>query len=279
MPIVIRIPYAGGVGAVEHHSDSSEAYYAHTPGLKVVTPATVVDAYSLLREAIEDPDPVIFFEPKKLYWSKQEVSLPVRTEVFGQSVIRRAGTDVTLIAYGASVPVALAAAEAASEEGHHVEVIDLRTLTPLDNATIYTSVRRTGRCVIIHESPGFVGVGAEIAARIQERCFHSLHAPVLRVTGFDTPYPPPKLERHYLPNVQRVLNAIDRLQWHDEPDPQWLVEGPEAPGEKRDDASEHYQVPIESEYTPSVLTGSGPIDYSTIDGREKRYIPRKNSAQ
>jgi pyruvate dehydrogenase E1 component beta subunit len=217
LPVVLRVPYAGGIGGVEHHSDSSEAYYAHTPGLKVVTPATVADAYSLLREAVNDPDPVVFLEPKKLYWSKDEVSLPVSTEPFGQAAVRRAGDDVTLLAYGPSVPVALAAAEAAVDDGWSCEVVDLRTVNPYDDATVDASVRKTGRCVVITESSGFAGVGAEMVARVQERCFHSLAAPVLRVSGFDIPYPPPKLEHHHLPGVDRVLDAVARLQWDDTP--------------------------------------------------------------
>jgi 2-oxoisovalerate dehydrogenase E1 component beta subunit len=217
MPIVLRVPYAGGIGGVEHHSDSSEAYYAHTPGLKVVTPATVPDAYSLLREAIADPDPVVFLEPKKLYFGSGEAEFPVTTEPFGRAVVRRAGTDVTLVAYGPTVPVALEAAAAAEEDGRSVEVVDVRTIVPYDDDTIDASVRRTGRCVVLQEASGFAGVGAEIAARIQERCFHSLHAPVLRVTGLDIPYPAPKLEHLHLPGVDRVLDAVDRLQWDDQP--------------------------------------------------------------
>jgi pyruvate dehydrogenase E1 component beta subunit len=225
VPMVIRVPYAGGIGGVEHHCDSSEAYYAHTPGLKVVTPATVEDAYSLLREAIADPDPVVFMEPKKLYWSTAELSLPVRRERFGQAVVRRPGRDATLVAYGPTVPVALEAAEAAKDEGWDLEVIDLRSVVPFDDVTVTESVRRTGRCVVVQEAQGFAGVGAEIAARVQERCFHSLHAPVLRVAGFDIPYPPPKLEHSHLPGVDRVLDAVARLQWDDVPDEQWSRAG------------------------------------------------------
>lgn len=221
-PMVIRVPYAGGIGGVEHHSDSSEAYYAHTPGLKVVTPSTVDDAYSLLREAISDPDPVVFLEPKRLYFSAVDAVLPVRTGAFGTAAIRRAGRDATLVTYGPSVPVALAAAQAAVDEDWDLEVIDLRTLVPFDDATVMASVRRTGRCVVITESSGFAGVGAEIAARVQERCFHALAAPVLRVTGLDIPYPAPKLEHVYLPDVDRILDAVARLQWDDQPDPRWL---------------------------------------------------------
>jgi 2-oxoisovalerate dehydrogenase E1 component beta subunit len=223
VPMVIRVPYAGGIGGVEHHSDSSEAYYVHTPGLKVVTPATVADAYSLLRDAIADPDPVVFLEPKKLYWSKAEIDLPVRTAPFGRAEVRRTGTDATLVAYGPSLPVGLEAAEAAAERGWDLEVVDLRTLVPFDDETVAESVRKTGRCLVVHEAAGFAGVGAEIAARVQERCFHSLHAPVLRVTGFDIPYPPPIVERYHLPSVDRVLDAVGRLQWDDEPDRRWLA--------------------------------------------------------
>lgn len=213
LPMVIRIPYAGGIGGVEHHSDSSESYYAHTAGLTVVAPATAADAYSLLREAIEHPDPVVFLEPKRLYWAKEPLSLPVRTEPIGRAVVRRAGTDATLVAYGPSVPVALAAAVVAEAEGRSLEVVDVRSLVPFDEETVTASVRRTGRAVVIAESSGFASVASEISARIAERCFHSLHAPVRRVTGFDIPYPPPKLERHHLPGVDRILDTVDELQW------------------------------------------------------------------
>jgi 2-oxoisovalerate dehydrogenase E1 component beta subunit len=227
LPIVIRIPFAGGIGGVEHHCDSSEAYYAHTPGLKVVTPATVEDAYTLLREAINDPDPVIFMEPKRLYWTKgsiPEAAAPDAQvfESFGRAAVRREGTDVTLVAYGPSVDIALQAASAATESGWSVEVVDVRTLVPFDDETVVASVRKTGRCVVVQEAQGFAGVGAEIAARVQERAFHSLHAPVLRVAGLDIPYPPPKLEHLHLPGVERVLDAIARLQWDDTADTHFL---------------------------------------------------------
>ncbi|MHA7178955.1 alpha-ketoacid dehydrogenase subunit beta [Arthrobacter sp. MDB2-24] len=224
LPIVIRIPYAGGIGGVEHHCDSSEAYYAHTPGLTVLAPATVRDAYFLLREAIASPDPVVFLEPKKLYWSREDVDLAeLRRTVddgqaprrIGRAVVARAGTDATLISYGPSVPTALAAAAAAAEEGRSIEVIDLRSIVPFDDETVCESVRRTGRAVVIAEAPGFASVASEIVARVQERCFHSLAAPVLRVTGFDIPYPSPKLEHFYLPSVDRILDAVDDLQWED----------------------------------------------------------------
>ncbi|MGP4115096.1 alpha-ketoacid dehydrogenase subunit beta [Streptomyces sp. 4N509B] len=219
LPMVIRIPYAGGIGGVEHHGDSSEAYYAHTPGLKVVTPATVADAYWLLRDAVADPDPVVFLEPKKLYWTKQEADPRRRaTDPFGRATVRRRGRDATLVAYGPALPVALEAAEAAAGDGVDLEVVDLRTLVPFDDETVAASVRRTGRCVVVQEAQGFAGVGAEVAARVQERCFHSLAAPVLRVAGFDIPYPPPKLEHAHLPAVDRVLDAVDRLQYDEVPD-------------------------------------------------------------
>jgi len=228
LPIVIRVPFAGGIGGVEHHCDSSEAYYAHTPGLKVVTPATVADAYTLLREAINDPDPVVFMEPKRLYWSKGSIESAVTAttfDSFGRAVVRREGTDVTLVAYGPSLDVAMETASAAQDEGWSVEVVDLRTLVPFDDQTVVASVRKTGRCVVVHEAQGFGGVGAEIAARVQERAFHSLQAPVLRVTGLDIPYPSPKLEHLHLPGVERVLDAIARLQWHDSPDTKFVTSG------------------------------------------------------
>ncbi|GAA3684161.1 alpha-ketoacid dehydrogenase subunit beta [Arthrobacter ginkgonis] len=223
MPMVIRVPYAGGIGGVEHHCDSSESYYAHTPGLKVFVPATVADGYRMLREAIDSDDPVMFMEPKKLYFSKEKVDLEAlraeyeagtsRTE--GRALVARPGTDATLIAYGPSVPVALAAAEAAAAEGRSLEVVDVRTIVPFDDETVCASVRKTGRAVVVAETPGFASVASEIVARVQERCFHSLAAPVLRVTGFDVPFPAPKLEHYFLPSVDRILDAVDDLQWED----------------------------------------------------------------
>ncbi|NJQ07898.1 alpha-ketoacid dehydrogenase subunit beta [Streptomyces lonarensis] len=215
MPLTIRIPYGGGIGGVEHHSDSSEAYYMATPGLHVVTPATAADAYGMLRQAIASDDPVLFLEPKRLYWSKEtlDLSSPPACDPLGRAVVRRTGTAATLITYGPSLPVCLEAAEAAREEGWELEVLDLRTLVPFDDETVCAAVRRTGRAVVVHEASGFAGPGAEIAARVTERCFHHLQAPVLRVTGFDIPYPPPMLEKHHLPGVDRVLDAVARLQW------------------------------------------------------------------
>ncbi|MEV4352664.1 alpha-ketoacid dehydrogenase subunit beta [Actinoplanes sp. NPDC049596] len=216
LPMVIRIPYAGGIGGVEHHCDSSEAYYAHTPGLHVVAPATPSDAYGLLREAIASPDPVVFLEPKKLYWSKEEVELSGQPPAgIGRAVVRREGTDATLIAYGPSVPVALEAAEVADREGRSLQVVDLRSIVPFDDETVCAAVRSTGRAVVVAEASGFASVSSEIVARVTERCFHSLAAPIRRVTGYDIPYPPPKLEHFQLPNVDRVLEAVDDLQWED----------------------------------------------------------------
>jgi 2-oxoisovalerate dehydrogenase E1 component beta subunit len=216
LPVVIRVPFGGGIGGVEHHSDSSEAYYTHTPGLRVVTPGTPADAYRLLRQSISCPDPVVFFEPKRRYWSKETAVLSLDGPEIDRAVVRRPGRDVTLIAYGGMVATALEAAAAALDEGWDVEVIDLRSLSPLDTSTLVSSVRRTGRAVIVHEAAGFGGYGAELAASLTERCFHYLEAPILRVTGFDIPYPPPHLEKYYLPNADRILDAIARLQWEDD---------------------------------------------------------------
>jgi len=215
LPMVIRMPYAGGIGGVEHHCDSSESYYAHTPGLTVVAPSTVADAYTLLRRAIEWPDPVVFMEPKKLYWAKEEVDLTEPAPGIGTAVVRREGADATLIAYGPSVPVAMEAAEAAAAEGRELTVVDLRSVVPFDDETVCAAVRRTGRAVVVAEASGFASVSSEIVARVTERCFHSLAAPVRRVTGFDIPYPPPKLEKYQLPGVDRILDAVDDLQWED----------------------------------------------------------------
>jgi pyruvate dehydrogenase E1 component beta subunit len=215
LPVVVRIPVGGGIGGVEHHSDSSEAYYAHTAGLRVVSPGTPADAYRLLRQAIACPDPVIFLEPKRRYWAKETAVLTTDGPAIDRAAIRRPGQDVTLIAYGGMVATALEAAEAAAGENWDVEVIDLRSLSPFDDETLAESVRRTGRAVVVHEAPGFAGYGAEVAARLTERCFHHLEAPILRVTGLDVPYPPPHLEHLHLPNADRILDAIARLQWDD----------------------------------------------------------------
>ena len=213
LPIVIRIPFGGGIGAVEHHSESPEAYFAHTPGLKVVACATPADAYTMIRQSIASDDPIVFFEPKRRYWEKGEVDLDAGLdEAYPLHAARviRPGTDATLLAYGPMVRTALDSATAAAEDGRNLEVIDLRTLSPLDMETVYASVRRTGRAVVVHEAPGNLGLGAELAARITEECFYSLEAPVLRVTGFDVPYPAARVEEDYLPDLDRVLDAVDR---------------------------------------------------------------------
>jgi pyruvate dehydrogenase E1 component beta subunit len=215
LPIVVRIPYGGGIGGVEHHCDSSEAYYTHTPGLRVVTPSSPADAYRLLRQAIECPDPVIFLEPKRRYWAKQSTPLAADGPALDRAAVVRPGRDVTVIAYGGTVATALDAAAVAADEGREVEVVDLRSLAPFDDDTVAASVRRTGRAVVVHEASGFCGYGAEVAARLSEQCFHHLAAPILRVTGLDIPYPPPVLEAQHLPDVDRILAAIDRLQWDD----------------------------------------------------------------
>lgn len=213
LPVVVRVPYGGGIGGVEHHCDSSESYYAHTPGLTVVAPATNEDAYGLLRQAIESPDPVIFLEPKRQYFTKEEVDTEVGVPPIGRAVVRREGSDVTLIAYGPAVPVALAAAEQGAREGRSIGVVDLRSIVPFDDETVTAAVRATGRAVVVAEASGFASVAAEVVARVSEQCFHHLAAPVRRVIGFDIPYPPPTLERHHLPSVNRVLDTVDELQW------------------------------------------------------------------
>ncbi|WP_281892197.1 alpha-ketoacid dehydrogenase subunit beta [Phytohabitans aurantiacus] len=213
MPMVIRIPFGGGIGAVEHHSESPEAYFAHTAGLKVVSCATPEDAYVMIQQAVASDDPIVFLEPKRRYYEKGDVE--VDADLAGAyplhaSRVARPGTDVTVLAYGPMVRTALDAANAASADGRELEVIDLRTLSPLDLDPVFESVRRTGRCVVVHEAPSNVGLGAELAARITEQCFYSLEAPVLRVTGYDTPYPAARLEEEFLPDLDRVLDAVDR---------------------------------------------------------------------
>jgi pyruvate dehydrogenase E1 component beta subunit len=212
-PLTIRIPFGGGIGSVEHHSESPEAYFAHTAGLRVVSPSTPGDAYLMLRQAISLDDPVIFFEPKRRYRDKAEVDFDALDDdpfPLHRARILRPGTDATVAAYGGTVRPALTAAEIAAGEGHALEVIDLRSLAPIDVDTLAESVCRTGRLIVTHEAPVFGGLGAEIAARITERCFYHLEAPVLRVGGFDIPYPPAKLERHHLPDPDRILDAVDR---------------------------------------------------------------------
>jgi pyruvate dehydrogenase E1 component beta subunit len=211
LPMTVRLPSFGGIGSPEHHSESPETYLAHTAGLKVVVPGTPADAYSLLRESIVSDDPVIFLEPKRRYWSKQDIDFPVSTEPIGAAVVRYTGTDATVVTYGPMVEIALEAAVVAETElGCSLEVIDLRSLVPLDRDTVVQSVSKTGRCVVVHEGPRTLGMGAELAALVQEHAFYCLEAPVLRATGFDTPYPPARLEDHWLPGVDRVLDCVER---------------------------------------------------------------------
>ena len=213
LPITVRIPCGGGIGAVEHHSESPEVLFAHIGGLRVVACSNPADAYTMIQQAISCDDPVIFFEPKRRYWDKGEVdttgSLAGALPLDRARVVRE-GTDVTLLTYGPLVRTSLEAANAAADSGRSVEVVDLRSLSPLDIDEITASVRKTGRCVVAHEAAVYAGLGAEIAARVTEQCFYNLEAPVLRVGGFATPYPPSRLEEHYLPDLDRILDAVDR---------------------------------------------------------------------
>jgi len=214
MPITIRIPWAGGIGAAEHHSESPEAYFVHTAGLRVIAVSNPEDAYRSLRQAIASDDPVIFFEPKRLYHHKGEVDLDASladAAPMGLARVVRAGTDATLITYGAMVTTALQAADAAEDEGVSLEVIDLRSLSPVDYDSVAASVRKTGRVVVAHEASREAGVAAEVIASITERCFEYLESAPLRVTGHDIPYPPAKLEKHHLPDLDRLLDAVDRV--------------------------------------------------------------------
>ncbi|GIG54039.1 alpha-ketoacid dehydrogenase subunit beta [Demequina activiva] len=227
LPIVIRVPFAGGIGAVEHHSESPEALFAHTAGLRIVSPATPQDAYDLIQQSIACPDPVMFFEPKARYWVKGDVDTErVRAQLdaadgeaaataeMASARVAREGSDVTVVAYGPTVRLALQAAEVAATEGTDVEVIDLRSLSPMDSDTVVRSAKRTGRVVVVHEAPTAFGSGAELSARVTEEAFFHLHAPVLRVGGFHTPYPGATFEHDYLPSLDRVLDAVDRVMRH-----------------------------------------------------------------
>jgi 2-oxoisovalerate dehydrogenase E1 component beta subunit len=208
--VTVRIPSFGGVGAVEHHSESTESYWLHTAGLKVVVPSTPSDAYWLLRHSISCPDPVIYLEPKRRYWAREAVDTATPGLPLGRAAVRRTGTDITVITYGGLVATALNAADLAAERGWSLEVVDLRTLNPLDFDTVADSVRRTGRAVVMHEGPRTLGFGSELAARISEELFYDLEAPVSRATGFDTPYPPARLEKLWLPGVDRLLDCVER---------------------------------------------------------------------
>jgi 2-oxoisovalerate dehydrogenase E1 component beta subunit len=210
VPVVVRVPFGGGIGAVEHHSESPESYFSHTAGLKVVACSNALDAYWMIQQAIACDDPVMFFEPKRRYWEKAELDTTVDPEPLFSSRLVRPGSTATVAAYGPMVKTALDAAVAAEEDGHSLEVIDLRTLSPLDLEPVFESVRRTGHLVLVSEAPAESSLTSEIAARVQQECFYSLEAPVLRVTGFDTPYPPSKCEEEYLPDLDRILDAVDR---------------------------------------------------------------------
>lgn len=210
-PLVIRIPYGAGIGAAEHHSESAEALFVHTPGLKVVVPATPHDAKGLLLEAIDDPDPVIFLEPIRIYRAlREDVPDEAYTVPIGTAHIERTGTDVSLIAYGAMMREARRAADALADEGVSAEVVDVRSLSPFDAETVVGSAAATGRAVVIHEAHRTSGFGAEIAAQIQERALYSLLAPVQRVTGWDTVVPLRTSEKHYVPSVARIVAAAGR---------------------------------------------------------------------
>jgi len=210
-PVVIRIPYGGGIGSIEHHSESPEALFAHTAGLRILTPSSPQDGYWMIQQAMQGKDPVIVFEPKRRYWLKGEVDTSAPSGDPYTAQILRTGTDATIVAYGPLVPVALAAAEAAAEDGRSVEVIDLRSISPIDFDTVTDSVRRTGRLIVTHEAPTFGGIGGEIASRVAERAFLHLEAPVLRVGGFHMPYPVAAVEEHYLPDIDRLLDALDTV--------------------------------------------------------------------
>jgi pyruvate dehydrogenase E1 component beta subunit len=210
MPVVIRIPHGGHIGAVEHHQEAPEAYFAHTAGLRIVAPSTPNDAYWMIQEAIASDDPVIFFEPMSRYWPKGDVDTEENPVPLHASRVVRTGTDATIVAWAGMVPVALRAAEVAAEEGRSLEVIDLRSLAPIDYAPLLQSVQKTGRLIVAQEAPGTVSVASEVAAVVAEKAFYSLESPVLRVAGFDTPFPPAKLEGVYLPDADRILEAVDR---------------------------------------------------------------------
>ncbi|ASO23117.1 pyruvate dehydrogenase E1 component beta subunit [Actinoalloteichus hoggarensis] len=214
VPVVIRVPFGGGIGAVEHHSESPESYFAHTAGLKVVACGDPVDAYWMIQQAIASDDPVLFFEPKRRYQEKAELDTSATPFPLHASRVLQQGSDATVVCYGPMVRTCTDAVRVAAEDGHRLELIDLRSLSPLDLAPVFESVRRTGRLIVVSEAPGESSIAAEIAAQVQQECFYSLEAPVLRVTGFDTPYPPAKLEEEFLPDLDRVLDAVERsLRW------------------------------------------------------------------
>lgn len=210
LPVVVRFPYGGGIGSVENHSESVEAYFTHTPGLTVVSPSNAHDAYWMIQQAIASPDPVIFLEPKRRYHEKGEVDLGSPGLDLHASQVVREGSDLTLICWGPMVRTCQDAARVAADEGRSIEVLDVRSLQPLDMATIVESVGRTSRAIVVHEAARNYGPGAEIAARLSEELFYVMESPVLRVTGYDTPYPPSSVETDWLPNLDRVLAAVDQ---------------------------------------------------------------------
>ena len=211
LPITIRIPFGGGIGAVEHHSESPESYFCHTPGLKVVSCSNPVDAYWMIQQAIASDDPIVFFEPKRRYWDKAEVdtSTAAPRSLWSAEVVRP-GSEVTLLTYGPSVKVCLEAAAAAETEGRDIEVVDLRSLSPIDWETVLASVRKTQHAIVVSEAPVYTSLASEVAARISEKCFYELESPVLRVCGYSTPYPTSRIEEDYLPDLDRILDAVDR---------------------------------------------------------------------
>ena len=211
MPITIRIPSFGGIRGKEHHGESPETYYAHTAGLKVVTPSSPLDAYRLLRQAVADPDPVVFLEPKARYWAKEPGELSADGPGIGRGRVLRDGDAATIVAYGSMVTRALDAATVLADEGISARVVDLRSLAPLDEDLLRRCTEETGRVVVVHEAPRTLGMGAEIAARVMELAFDHLAAPVGRVTGWDAPYPPASLEQHYLPSVQRIAEGVRKV--------------------------------------------------------------------
>ncbi|MDQ1700395.1 MAG: 2-oxoisovalerate dehydrogenase component beta subunit [Frankiaceae bacterium] len=210
LPITIRIPFGGGIGAVEHHSESPESYFCHTPGLKVVSCSNPVDAYWMIQQAIASDDPIVFFEPKRRYWDKAEVDATASPKSLWNAEVVRPGSEVTLLTYGPSVKVCLEAAAAAETEGHDIEVVDLRSLSPIDWDTVIASVRKTQHAIVVSEAPVYASLASEVAARISEKCFYELESPVLRVCGYSTPYPTSRIEEDYLPDLDRILDAVDR---------------------------------------------------------------------
>jgi pyruvate dehydrogenase E1 component beta subunit len=215
MALVIRIPFQGGIGAIEHHSESPEAYFAATAGLRVVSCSTPNDAYWMIQQSIEHDDPIIFCEPKSRYWEKGEVDTENPPAGLFDAAVRRDGTDVTVIGYGASIKTILRAADTAAVEGTSLEVVDARSLAPLDIDTMVKSVEKTGRLVVVQEAPHMASIGSEMVAELSERCFYSLRAPGMRVSGYHVPYPPTRLEEDYRPTVDRILDAVDRVMGYD----------------------------------------------------------------